>query len=359
VPVAWGKFSAILTGLLLLAIPQSLVAATIGPRSSPGFMSQGAGTIRGTTNWPSLQPPVGAVGSFPTWNSQPFGRGSDPRVSGPRVDTWRSRSPTNFFNPMNGRWLFRGLTPQLRNPHGFHQHRRPWPFIVYNPLGAYFYNPVPPYFAYNPFTFYYAPSYFYGAPGYVSSLGYAGPWSGPPVYYAPPALSNSEAAGQPAPVENASDDPTQFAQQGEAAFKARDYEAATRAWRHALIDDPDNGELMLQLAQALFATGHYTEAAGAMQQALALLAPEKWVAAANSNLNLYTDSQDYKDQLSALEDAERKNPNDPALRLLLGFLYGYSSRPGDASRELDKLLGLAPRDQIGRRLRDLFAEKAN
>ncbi len=367
------KHLALLTGLLLGA-PQLLLAASIGDRNPVG-MWQGAGTIRSQSNWPNLQPvlpaprmppalvnppAVGAVAPLTPWGSQPFGRGINPRQSGPRANSWSFRSPATFLGGMSGRWVFRPLPPQLRNPHGFHQHRRPWPIIVYNPFGAYFYNPVPPYFAYNPFTFYYAPSYFYRGPGYISSLGYAaGPWSGPPVYYAPPDSSSSEGAGQPAPVENASDGATQFAQQAEAAFKARDYDTATRAWRHAIIDDPDNGELMLQLAQALFATGHYTEAAGAMQQALAVLAPEKWAAEANSNLNLYTDSQDYRDELSALEDAARKNPNDPALRLLLGFLYGYSSRPGDASRELDKLLELAPRDQIGRRLHDLFAEKAN
>ena len=187
-----------------------------------------------------------------------------------------------------------------------------------------------------------------------------GTWAGPSssYVYVPPTANYGEDVEQPPPVENLNADPNRFAQQGEAAFKARDYEEAARAWRHAIVDDPSNGELMLQLAQALFATGRYEEAAGATQQALMLLAPENWRAAAGSSLKLYEDLQDYRGQVAKLEEAVKNNPNNPGLRLELGFQYGYSGRPGDAASQLDKLLELAPQDQLGRTLRNLFTGKA-
>lgn len=48
-----------------------------------------------------------------------------------------------------------------------------------------------------------------------------------------------------------------FAAKGEASFKAGDYAGAVYAWRHAVIDDPQNPVIAMMLGQALFATGKY------------------------------------------------------------------------------------------------------
>jgi tetratricopeptide (TPR) repeat protein len=113
----------------------------------------------------------------------------------------------------------------------------------------------------------------------------------------------------------------------------------------------------LRLAQALFAAGEYDEAAGATQQALMLLPEEKWQPELSNTTKLYANPQDYKDQLKGLERAVKENPDDPALRFELGFQYGFSGRRAEALRELDKLLQIAPQDQLGRRLKDLLAGK--
>ena len=113
------------------------------------------------------------------------------------------------------------------------------------------------------------------------------------------------------------------------------------------------------LAQALFAVGKYREAAGTTQQVLMLLPQEKWGQSISDYKKLYTNPKDYSDQLKSLAKAAADKPNDPALRFLLGFHYGYSGRVADAVRELNKLVQLEPKDQLGRKLRDLMADKTH
>jgi hypothetical protein len=148
-----------------------------------------------------------------------------------------------------------------------------------------------------------------------------------------------------------------FDRQGEYAFRARDYTAANRDWQHAVVDDPSNGPLAMKLALALFAVGKYQEAAGTIQHVLMLLPQEKWGQAVSDYKKLYANPKDYLDQLKNLAKAAADKPNDPALRFLLGFHYGYSDRVADAVRELNKLVQLEPKDQLGRKLRDLMADK--
>ena len=72
---------------------------------------------------------------------------------------------------------------------------------------------------------------------------------------------------------------------------------------------------------------------------------------------LYGKSQDYTDQLRALEKARNEHPDDPALRMLLGFHYYYLGYSKQALAELDKTLQLEPKDPIARQLRNIVAAK--
>jgi tetratricopeptide (TPR) repeat protein len=216
---------------------------------------------------------------------------------------------------------------------------------------------------------------------YPAGVGYYDYDYDPPVYalapsYDPPARTDATAiATEPArpraaatynpdgaapanPAASIADSSSPFVRQGEEAFKARDYNTAVRHWRHALVDEPKNATLVMMLAQAHFAAGEYDEAAGATQAAMALMPPEKWGVVVENYAELYSDSQDYVDQLQALEKAIKEDTKNPALRFIVGFHYGYLGYPVEAVRELDKLLELAPKDQAGRKLRDLMAEGA-
>jgi predicted Zn-dependent protease len=151
--------------------------------------------------------------------------------------------------------------------------------------------------------------------------------------------------------------PEQYAAIGETAFKDRDYKSATRAWRHGLIDDPNNGVLVLMLAQALFATEQFNEAAGATQFGMQQLPQDKWDTVVKNYRELYGKVDDYTNQLRSLEKAAREKPDDPALRFLLGYHYGYLGFPKEAVQQLQKCNSLAPEDEMAQKLLEALNDK--
>jgi tetratricopeptide (TPR) repeat protein len=145
-----------------------------------------------------------------------------------------------------------------------------------------------------------------------------------------------------------------FAGEGEADFKAGRYSSAVQNWRHALVDDPRNGAIVLLLSQALFQIGQYDEAAGAAQQAMRMLPQDKWGAVVSNYKELYGNIQDYTDQLKLVEKARDAKPTDPGLHFLLGYHFGFLGFPKQAVKELDKTLEIVPKDEIAQKLRETF-----
>jgi len=148
-----------------------------------------------------------------------------------------------------------------------------------------------------------------------------------------------------------------FAEEGEREFKAGNYEKAATAWRHAIVEDPKNGILLMMLSQALFATGKYDEAAGALQQGMMAIPEESWGIVPENFKDLYGSNGDYSAQLKALEAARKAKPDDPGLRFLLGYHYGYLGYPSEAVAELDKGLEIVKQDELASRMRAAFQKK--
>ena len=219
--------------------------------------------------------------------------------------------------------------------------------------------------------------YGYGYPAYG---GYYGGYGYDPYYYgtgvaviyapgtavygpatSPPAgTSSNPTATKSAPVSLAAPQAAigmaastrEFAEKGEQAFKSGHYQGAVYAWRHAVVDDPQNGLLTMMLGQALFATGKYEEAAGATQAAMHHLPKEQWGVVVTHYTQLYSKTHDYTDQLRALEKAMRAKGSEPALRFLVGFQYAYLGFTQQAIDQLDHAVKLAPRDEMAKQLRD-------
>ncbi len=263
----------------------------------------------------------------------------------------------------------------------------------YSRWGCFSYQPCCYYQPYG-YTNYGYGNYGYGYPGYgygQQSPAYASLSPGLMTYgygsvYAPPGsatgiITSTDAnptgiqltdptAGNVTPGETqlASADPkipavaglpsaTEFAQIGETAFKARDYKGAVRAWRHALIDDPNNGVLVMMLSQGLFASEQYNEAAGATQFGMQILAQDKWETVIKNYRELYGKVEDYTNQLRSLEKAAKDKPEDPALRFMLGYHYGFLGYAKEAVSQLEKCVKLAPEDETAQKLLDLFNDK--
>ena len=124
-----------------------------------------------------------------------------------------------------------------------------------------------------------------------------------------------------------------------------------------MVEGP-NGGVVLLMAQAMFDLGKFEEAAGAMQMAMQMLPETQWGNVVKNYTQLYGSIGDYKNHLEALEKARDTAPENPALRFLLGYHYGYLGYPKQAVRELDKALDLVPQDLATQKLRDTFAVAA-
>jgi hypothetical protein len=209
---------------------------------------------------------------------------------------------------------------------------------------------------YNPSAF---PWFAYGyGLGYGMPLGYAPDYSAYATQYAPPIPYSGP--DYSADVEPPSEDlgrAIDYAQRGELDFHNGQYDQAVRNWRHALVDRPNNGGLVLLLGQGLFQTGNFAEAAGAIQHGLAMLPQDQWGVVVGKYAQLYGATGDYTAALRTLEKARNDNPKDPAVRFLLGYHYAYLGYPKEAVRELDELIKLAPGDTVGKKIRDAAAAK--
>ena len=194
--------------------------------------------------------------------------------------------------------------------------------------------------------------------GYGLPLGYA---PGTAVYtpdYAPPIpYPSAELPPEEEPPSEGLGRAIDYAQRGEIDFRNGQYDEAVRNWRHALVDRPNNAGLVLLLAQGLFQTANFAEAAGTVQQGLAMLPQDQWGVVVGKYARLYGATGDYTASLRTLEKARNDNPKDPALRFLLGYHYAYLGFPKEAVRELDEGLKVAPGDTIARKIRDAAAAK--
>ena len=177
---------------------------------------------------------------------------------------------------------------------------------------------------------------------------------------APDLGSPAPAVAQANPKPASADDlqsSAEFAAAGETAFKSRDYKGAARSWKHAMVEDPENAVLMLMMGQALFANEQFDEAAGATQLAMQTLPSEQWDVVVKNFRELYGKVDDYTTQLRALEKAARAKPEEPALRFLLGYHYGFLGYPNEAIKQLDKCVTLAPQDEAAEKLLGLLRAK--
>jgi len=149
-----------------------------------------------------------------------------------------------------------------------------------------------------------------------------------------------------------------FVADGEAAFRAGRYQDALRLWQHSMVDDPDNGAVVLLMGQAMFALGQYEAAANATQMGMQMLPESEWGNVVKNYTQLYGNIEDYTNQVRAAEKARDARADDGAVRFVLGYHFGFLNYPKQAVRELDAALAIEPRDVGAEKLRDMFAVQA-
>jgi thioredoxin-like negative regulator of GroEL len=139
------------------------------------------------------------------------------------------------------------------------------------------------------------------------------------------------------------------------AFQDARYQDSIRLCQHAMVDNPRSAEVILLLAQALFATGEFEQATDAIQMAVQVLPESQWGIVVKNYATNYPNMADYTDQLRALEAAAKTNP---AVNTLLGYQYGFLGHYPQAVAQLDGALDTRADDVAAQELRRLFAASA-
>jgi tetratricopeptide (TPR) repeat protein len=149
-----------------------------------------------------------------------------------------------------------------------------------------------------------------------------------------------------------------FVLRGQYDFRRENFASAAANLRQAMRDDPGNGTLALLLAQALFATGRFSEAGATLRQGLLMLPEEQWGVVVRNRNEIYPKVGVYAKHLRALENAVTENANSPELKLLLGYHYGYLGFTQHAVGQLERAGRLAPEDELTKRLFNHFRLEA-
>jgi tetratricopeptide (TPR) repeat protein len=186
----------------------------------------------------------------------------------------------------------------------------------------------------------YAPVY---APAYDS--GYSSPSTvivAPPATVIPPA---TETVPPPAVESAPPATEVDFLTQGMELFHAGKYPEAARALRHAVVDEPQNGNILALTGEALFAAGSLDEAAGALQRSLAITPEEYWASTTAQMTRLAP-----AEATESLRKAVEKDPGVPSLRFLAAYQAFGQGEYQQAQTHLDALLKKAPDDAVAKKL---------
>ena len=175
----------------------------------------------------------------------------------------------------------------------------------------------------------------------------------PPL--APMLAANLDIPPSPPRLPIESDDDGSYRSQAVAAFRGANIQAALRATNHALVDAPQDGELLLFLAQCLFAVGDYEGSAAAVHQAAASLEPNRWSYIVE-NFRLYYRGTAYDEQMERLSQFIKANPDAGYARCVRGYQFGFLGQAEFAVRDLNKAYELESRDELASKLIERFAD---
>jgi tetratricopeptide (TPR) repeat protein len=130
------------------------------------------------------------------------------------------------------------------------------------------------------------------------------------------------------------------------AFYSGDYARALSSLDAALGKTPSDAVLHEFRALCLFAMHRYKEAAGTLYAVLSVGPGWDWTTMSG----LYPNVDVYTEQLRALEDDIRRNPDSPDARFVLAYHYMTAGHQDAAGHQLKEVIRLAPKDQLSRQL---------
>ena len=211
-----------------------------------------------------------------------------------------------------------------------------------------------------------------GGYGGFNGVGYSGSYASP-IYVAPPvAVLSDFVPVAPAPVIDqsvippASDllpapapvlAPVGFAAQADQFVRDGKFEEAARAYRHATVDEPQNGALAVRASQALTAAGKYDEAAGAAQQGFALIDPKDWLTEAKNSGNVFGNPRAATAAYDTLVKASADAKAGPGVKFLSGIAAAGRGDFARSSADFDAVTKLVPQDTVAAQWKTIVDEK--
>lgn len=211
-------------------------------------------------------------------------------------------------------------------------------------------------------------SYAYGGAGYYNPY-YVSNVAAVPFDYSQPVIVNyySQDSYAPAnttvnnPAPNVSPQPPpqndaaqeQF-NQGLAEFKAGNYQQALPQFDAALRQLPKDPVVHEVRALNLFALGQYPQAAASLNALLATAPGMDWTTMSG----LYGNVDDYKEQLSALEQHCKNHRDDAPAAFVLAYHYLVAGHQDAAINALKAVVRLQPKDVVAKRMLDSLSPPA-
>ncbi len=209
----------------------------------------------------------------------------------------------------------------------------------------------------------YSYGYSYSNPYYTAS---AIPASATPAYdYSQPIVINTyntptaDASAEASPEQTATQDTSQTTEgyqifdQAREAFEQGDYDQALALDEQAIQSVSDDPVLHEFGALCLFAQGNYDRAAAVLNALLAVAPGMDWATMSS----LYPDVAAYAEQLHALENHTKQNPDDTAARFVLAYHYLVTGHTENGISELKAVVAKQPGDQIAAQMLEALEPK--
>lgn len=139
---------------------------------------------------------------------------------------------------------------------------------------------------------------------------------------------------------------------GDIAFRRNMLEEASKQYRTAAEQKPNEPAAHIALSHAQFAMGRYGEAALSLRKAFAL--DTGWLDVSLERRKLYADPEGFSRRLEALQQHTEAHPDDDDARFVLAYaLKCGGDNPGSVA-QLDAVLKRNPDDGAARRLLELM-----
>ena len=140
------------------------------------------------------------------------------------------------------------------------------------------------------------------------------------------------------------------------AFHATDFEQAAMRFLGAAEADQGDAASRIHAGHALFALGRYADAVALLRRAFELQPTLVYMRVdPRADYNRPTDFDHHLDTLRAFV---RRSPNDPAARLLLGYMRLYTQGPSAARPDVEAALRLSPNDSLAQRLYEVVSRSS-